>query len=174
MKCFAPLQSSQIRNSVIMGWRNFYTTHRDTANPEGYQHRLPYRHKWFFQESLATCGRREALHWCLWWPIYHEDNGGQCIALHWCPGPPNLSPALALWPSSHIRSHYHRLSLHIAPSPVNLQPAAYWCVLGPGYCLCIANGSGEREVKLMALCSWGWVSIKEKKLWLGLIVGSLA
>ena len=42
MKCFAPLQSSQIRNSVIMGWRNFYTTHRDTANPEGYQHRLPY------------------------------------------------------------------------------------------------------------------------------------
>ena len=156
-----------------MGWRNFYTTHRDTANPEGYQHRLPYRHKWFFQESLATCGRREALHWCLWWPIYHEDNGGQCIALHLCPGPPNLSPALALWPSSHIRSHYHRLSLHIAPSPVNLQPAAYWCVPGPGYCLCIANGSGEREVKLMALCSWGWVSIKQKKIVAWLDCGKL-
>ena len=129
-----------------MGWRNFYTTHKDTANTEGYQHRLPYRHKWFFQESLATCGSKEALvpvvaylSWGQWWTVY-------CTPPHRCPGPPNLSPALALWPSSHIRSHYHRLSLHIAPSPVNLQPAAYWCVLGPGYCLCIAHGSGEWEI----------------------------
>ena len=108
------------------------------------------------------------LSWGQWWTVY-------CT-------PPNLSPALALWPSSHIRSHYHRLSLHIAPSPVNLQPAAYWCIPNPGYCLCIANRSGEREVKLMALCSWGWVSIKQKncglawlwEAWLKLFLSQLA
>ena len=174
MKCFAPLQSSQIRNSVIMGWRNFYTTHRDTANPEGYQHRLPYIHDSSKSPWQHVGVRRHCT----------GASGGPSImrtivdsVLH-STAPVSMSTKPITGPIAvTILPHYESLS-QIIVTHCAQQPSGSCLLVCPMFRI------------LTVYCTWKWWERERskaygfmqlrlcfnetKKLWLGLIVGSLA